>query len=203
MGKHRKKKTHNTAQRATLITLLCMCCMWPIQLSNEEAHAAVNPDSTVSSQRPHVNRTVNSAVEEKFTEGHATVTAVSKGDTWYLGTSQGGIWTRGSGGSWKKTSVAGVTPRRRVLSIAQVPGDSQIVAVAFASRGGQHGETPGRVFLSMDGGRQWFNITNNLPNSTIAQIKFEPNTLQTLSARVGKTWYRASMMGNWKAISTP
>lgn len=126
------------------------------------------------------------------------ITAVATGDTWYAGTLVGSVVVGRPSSGWKSSSNG--LPERTVTAIAELSTDSQIAAVGY---GGYSSATPqhiGHVYVTLDGGTRWFDISTNLPDKPIAALKFGNTKANwALEAKIGTTWYQTTQHGKWTA----
>jgi photosystem II stability/assembly factor-like uncharacterized protein len=88
----------------------------------------------------------------------------------YAGTTEGRIWISTDGGSrWQRTAPK-ILPTRQVNRIAVDPTNPQVAVAVF---GGFDAQTPyakGHIFRTIDGGKNWQNISYNLPDAPIGAI---------------------------------
>ncbi len=88
----------------------------------------------------------------------------------YAGTTEGRIWISTDGGArWQRTAPK-ILPTRQVNRIAVDPANPQVAVAVF---GGFDVQTPyakGHVFRTVDGGRNWQDISYNLPDAPIGTV---------------------------------
>jgi photosystem II stability/assembly factor-like uncharacterized protein len=111
---------------------------------------------------------------EKFEVSALAYAPDNPDDVWWLGTSKGGLFVTEDGSqtpseTWRACHPQGID--RGVTSIAVHPTNSSIVAAAFG---------PDQVFLSGDGGRNWWNISGSGPTalgpSPVSCVAFDPRS---------------------------
>jgi photosystem II stability/assembly factor-like uncharacterized protein len=106
---------------------------------------------------------------------------------WWLGTSKGEVFQTRDGNATPWTAMhPGFAGTPFVSRIVVHPADHQRVAVATsAAPGGENVPSPGRVFLTLDEGAHWFDVSgrppgtpspeaDTLPPSPISALAFDP-----------------------------
>ncbi|HEY3290821.1 MAG TPA: hypothetical protein VGK87_11890, partial [Anaerolineae bacterium] len=88
----------------------------------------------------------------------------------YAGTTEGRIWISANGGQrWQRTTPK-ILPTRQVNHIAVDPANPLVAVAVF---GGFDAQTPyakGHVFRTVDGGKNWQDISFNLPDAPIGTV---------------------------------
>lgn len=130
------------------------------------------------------------------------VTAVAPGSVWYAGTLIGHVIVGQPSSSW--TSVSTGLPERTVTALAELTGDGgQIAAVGYGGYSSATPDAPGHVYVTLDGGTRWFDITNNLPDAPVSALRFENKGGQwELQTKINQTWYETNVDGQWHIRST-
>jgi len=104
------------------------------------------------------------------------VIAASDPNVLYAGTTEGRIWVSTNGGKhWQRTTPK-ILPTRQVNHIVVDPTNPQVAVAVF---GGFDAQTPyakGHVFRTIDGGKNWQDISHNLPDAPIGAIVIDART---------------------------
>lgn len=126
------------------------------------------------------------------------ITAITAGNIWYAGTLVGNVIVGRPSSGWKVSSNQ--LPERTVSAIAELPSDNSIAAVGYRGYASATPTHPGHVYVTLDGGTHWFDISSNLPDAPIAALRFgNPTSTWTLEAKIGSTWYQTSEQGRWRS----
>lgn len=127
------------------------------------------------------------------------ITAVATGDVWYVGTLVGNVVVGSPSANWRQVSTG--LPERSVTAIAEMKGDSQVAAVGYAGYASATPDTPGHVYVTLDGGLHWFDITGNLPDAPVQALRFS-NTKNAfaLEVKMASQWYESTKEGQWQAV---
>lgn len=139
------------------------------------------------------------------------ITALAEqGGHWYVGTLTGQIEVKSANQPW--TVRTSGLPSRTVTATAIDPNDpgGQIAVVGFDGYSSATPENPGHVYVSLDGGGAWFNISGNLPDAPVQSIKFSTSSrsanknapgLRLLQVKVGGFWFIMTGKGHWNQVS--
>ncbi len=130
-------------------------------------------------------------------------TTPTPGETVWVGTSDGLIQVTTSGGALNAATFTDVTkaplPNRFVTDIAPDPRDSRRAIVTYSGFNISTPTTPGHVFLTVDRGNNWTDISGNLPDVPVTSVAMDPSSNRIfigtdigvfLSADGGATWAR-------------
>jgi len=107
-------------------------------------------------------------------------------------------------GQWQ--SVSGDLPARSVTSIAVNSTDtsSQMAVVSYGGYASSTPDQPGHIYATLDGGRQWANITGNLPNQPVQQVDITQRGELHIWAKVADRWYIINTQNHWtQQVSSP
>lgn len=133
------------------------------------------------------------------------ITAVATHDnTWYVGTLVGRIVTKHSGTAWVP-SKPGTVPDRTVSALAMDTDfqDGSVAAAGFAGYSSTTPDAPGHVYLTMDGGLTWVDISGSLPDEPIQNLLFSnQHGHQSLFVELIGNWWRLEENGTWISIGT-
>ncbi|OFW75220.1 MAG: hypothetical protein A2201_01815 [Alicyclobacillus sp. RIFOXYA1_FULL_53_8] len=139
------------------------------------------------------------------------ITALAEQDGhWYVGTLTGQIEVRTADQPWT-VSTSGLPPRT-VTAIAIDPNDpgGQLAVVGLDGYSSATPEHPGHVYVTLDGGGDWFNISGNLPDAPVQAIEFSTSSrsanknapgLPLLQVKVGGLWFIMAGKGHWNQVS--
>lgn len=147
-------------------------------------------------------------VNQRGTPGYGIdgITAVSHlHHYWYVGTLTGRVEVKGTNGNWALRTHG--LPPRTVSSIAIDPNDpfAKLAVVGFAGYSANTPQTPGHVFVTLDGGMTWLNLSGDLPDAPVTNIRFLPPTQDAqagswLQVQVGEKWYGMAGQGHWQLL---
>src|SRR6266540_4128017 len=121
--------------------------------------------------------------------------AKSAGQTLFVGTDDGRVWTTTDlGSNWTRVGSPGL-PTFWVSRVAIDPSDAQTAYATFSGyRGGKDGAY---VFRTLDGGATWTDVTGNLPQAPVNDIVVAGGSLYVAddlgvyrSSDGGTTWLR-------------
>lgn len=128
------------------------------------------------------------------------ITAVSPGPVWYAGTLIGKVSIGRPNGAWSQTSTT--LPERTVTALCQLVGDGgQVAAVGYGGYRSATPATPGHVYVTLDEGKHWFDISNNLPDVPVKSLRFASiKNMTQLQVNMDNTWYGTSVDGNWQTL---
>jgi hypothetical protein len=121
--------------------------------------------------------------------------AKSNGQTLFVGTDDGRVWTSTNlGGSWTRVGNPGLPS----FWVSRVTVDPSNAAVAYATFSGYRGgDNAAYVFKTSDGGATWADVTGNLPRAPVNDVVVSGSTLLVAddlgvyrSSNGGTTWLR-------------
>ncbi|MBX7236168.1 MAG: hypothetical protein K1X65_17425 [Caldilineales bacterium] len=131
-------------------------------------------------------RTVNrgdlwQVISPDLTKGADTGGAISTiavaptdGNTIFTGASDGFLaLTRNGGDNWFRSNAA-ILPNRSISDFAISPVKSDIAYVVYNGYDSHTPGTPGHIFKTTDGGDNWQNISNNLPDIPLLTVVIDP-----------------------------
>jgi hypothetical protein len=148
-----------------------------------------------------------SSTDPAYPFGTITTIAVAKSNpnVIYAGTDDGWLWgTKDLGATWTRFTDPDL-PARWVTRVAVSPTDANVVYVTYS--GYRNQDNTAHVLRSRDGGTNWTDISNNLPDAPTQDIVIDPEntnrvfvasdvgvfTANTARANAGKTdatWYQ-------------
>lgn len=128
------------------------------------------------------------------------ITAVAKsGTSWYVGTLVGRVAMKHGDMTWQETSMG--LPARPVsaLSICPTSPGQRMAAVGYGGYSSVTPAEPGHLYVTLDGGQHWQNLSGDLPDAPVQQIQFiAVDGRMTLYVKVNSTWYRmGGTAGEW------
>jgi uncharacterized protein (TIGR03437 family) len=100
-------------------------------------------------------------------------------NTIYTGARRGSVYATTNGGTtWKQVSAN--LPVRAVTHLTVDPIDPATVYVTYAGFAGVAETFQGHLYKSVDGGNNWADLTNNLPNLPLDDLIVDPDIPDTL-----------------------
>jgi len=153
------------------------------------------------------------AVSPDITEAHVQgaegygidgITAVTtQRGTWYAGTLVGTLVAKHANTAWRLTPPS-IAPDRTVTALA-IDSDFQDGSVAAAGFAGYSSSTPrapGHVYLTMDGGTTWCDVSGDLPDLPVQSLQFASvaGRHQLVAEQAGE-WRKMEADGHWIAFS--
>lgn len=125
---------------------------------------------------------------------------------WWVGTTGGRVLRRNSAGNWIQTPMPASATGSRISRIAVHPLNTSYVAVCTTGVGAPAGNEQGRVYLSMDRGAHWTDISNlppavggALPPCPLTSLAFDPQP----AAGAAQTLFVGSMAGVYVSRNLP
>ena len=128
------------------------------------------------------------------------------GEVVWVGTGDGLVHVTTNAGELSGATFTNVTrpplPNRFVTDIGLDPRDQRRAVLVYSGFNTGTPQTPGHVFLTIDGGASWMNISGNLPDIPVTSVVVDPvltetyyigtdlGAFQTLDG--GATWIRLS-----------
>lgn len=135
-----------------------------------------------------------------LTYGSLTTMAISAADTsvYWAGTDDGKLWrSTNRGSTW--TDLSAGLPGRWVTRVTPDPADPQVVYASVS--GFTQDAQAAQLFRSADQGATWSNISANLPNVPVNDIKVDPTDVHTLYAGTDLgVWVSRNTGGTWYAL---
>lgn len=134
------------------------------------------------------------------------ITAVSTlQNNWYVGTLTGTVEVKTPHQPWEIRDHG--LPERTVSAIAIDPSDpyAKLAVVGFAGYSSSTPATPGHVFVTLDGGLHWLDISGDLPDAPVTKIRFTKTQGHSpsgawLQVEVAGTWYNMAGQGHWQRV---
>ncbi|MGA3092443.1 MAG: hypothetical protein ABSD75_27890 [Terriglobales bacterium] len=133
----------------------------------------------------------------------AIAVAPSSSTTIYAGTTDSQIVATTNGGTtW--TNVTTGLPPRYVSHIAVDPANSTTAYATYSGFSGfAQGDTLGHVFVTLNGGTTWSDISGNLPNIPVNDVVIDPVLANTLYAGTDLGVFVSSNGGvSWSTLGT-
>jgi hypothetical protein len=145
---------------------------------------------------PDLTQAFNVAADGYGIDG---ITAIARsGATWYVGTLAGSLSVK-TGAQWENKSFG--LPPRTVTAIAICPDvpDGKLAAVGFDGYSAATPDLPGHVYVTLDAGDHWIDMTGDLPDAPVQSLHFiRQGGRSTLLVRVKNNWYiMSSTKGHW------
>ncbi len=102
----------------------------------------------------------------------------------WVGASDGAVQFTVNAGAVSSATFTNVTkaplPNRFVTDIALDPGNSQRAVVTFSGFNSVTPSTPGHIFLTINRGQTWTDISGNLPDVPVTSVAMNPNDANTI-----------------------
>ena len=132
---------------------------------------------------------------------YGTLTAIAASynnlDVIYTGSDDGNVQVTFDGGtSW--TNISAGLPDRYVTSIATIPGDDNTAYVTFS--GFTQLDYAAHVFMTIDGGQNWTDISGNLPGIPVNDIITYPLLDLLFVSTDLNVWYSYDEGTNWDIV---
>ncbi|MCL6637472.1 MAG: hypothetical protein K6T26_05950 [Alicyclobacillus sp.] len=131
------------------------------------------------------------------------ITALAhQGDVWYTGTLAGEVCVALPGHPWAK--VTAPLPDRTVTALAICPNaDGQVAALGLGGYGSATPDQPGHVYLTLNGGQSWQDVSAGLPDQPVQSLSFQAEAGHAaLTVWLDGQAYQWQGAGHWQAIST-
>ncbi|MCL6594236.1 MAG: hypothetical protein K6T31_09695, partial [Alicyclobacillus sp.] len=151
---------------------------------------------------------VSPDVTEAFTPGTPGygidgITALAQqGGVWYTGTLAGEVCVAQPGRPWAK--VTAPLPDRTVtaLAICPNPADGRVAAAGFGGYSSATPDQPGHVYVTLDGGQTWQDVSAGLPDQPVQALQFQTaGGHSALTVWMDGRAYQWSGAGIWQALS--
>lgn len=134
-----------------------------------------------------------------YRKGRITATSLTH-NAWYIGTKSGRVAISLNHKTWR--DVSQTLPHRAVTSIAQSKTNFGMDVAAVGLGAGPNKAKTGRVFLTLNHGKNWIDITGDLPNETVTKIQFQAiGENRELVVEMNHHWYGLSdVEGKWRLL---
>jgi hypothetical protein len=143
------------------------------------------------------------AISSQLLSGTVSSIAISPSDSNRVYAGAGGsIFRSDDGGAtspWADKTTATLPSSRPITDIVVDYADQNRLVICYG--GTNPSGTPKHVFISINGGDSWTDISGNLPNISINAVGLDPNNANTIYVGTDTGVYRTTDLGiNWEAF---
>lgn len=134
-------------------------------------------------------------------DGITAVATASTDGIWYVGTLAGLLQVKNASGQWQP--VHADLPPRTIRAITTDPNtpNGQVAAIGYDGFNTATPDEPGHVYVTVDAGRSWRDVSGNLPDAPVDSLRFTTQNAQMeLTAVVQGHIYVMSSPSRWSDV---